>query len=226
MNPEQHISHTNITCILEHYIPHAAIPYCLKLWLHYPFSFKVTRKRKTKQGDYRYNKAQKTHIITVNGSLNPYSFLITYIHEIAHLAAFQQYGYKIAPHGREWKNCFQQLMTPLLTADVYPKNILKNLTRYMINPKASTCSDPGLITALQQYEQTEGLLTLAEVKLNCKFRFNQRVFLKEEVKRTRAWCREVKTGKCYTVAESALVEPVQYEADSRRVISELTSSKK
>lgn len=225
MKPKQRVTHFNITSVLDQYIPQGAIPYCLELWLHYPFHFKITRQRKTKQGDYRYNKVQRAHLITVNSNLNPYSFLITYIHEIAHLDAFQQYGYTIAPHGKEWKKAFQRLMMPLLQPDIFPENILKALARYMLNPKASTCSDQKLIMALQKYDLKQGLMTLAEVQINRTFRFNQRIFLKEEVKRTRAWCREVKTGKCYTVAESALVEIIQNDADSRRVMSELTSSK-
>ncbi len=206
MNPKLNISHANIREMLERHVPQAAVSYCLSLWLHYPFHFRITRQRKTKQGDYRYYKREKSHTITINHNLNPYSFLITYIHEIAHLETFQQFGFKIAPHGLEWKNHFRTLMRPLLLPSIFPDDILLALSRYLQNPKASTCSDPGLIRALQQQDANEGFITLADVQLNRKFRFNQRVFLKEEVKRTRAWCREVKTGKCYTVAESALVE--------------------
>lgn len=225
MKPKEPISHGNISAALTQYIPQAAIPYCLELWLAYPFHFKITRQRKTKQGDYRYHKLQNTHTITVNRNLNPYAFLITYLHEIAHLDAFQQYGYAIAPHGTEWKRCFQRLMKPILLPNVFPEKILKALIQYMLDPKASTCSDPALVMALQAYDVQEGLISLSKVQINRTFRFNQRIFLKEQVKRTRAWCREVKTGKCYTVAQSALVELVQYEDDNRRVISELTSSK-
>lgn len=227
MKPNLRIKHHNITSALTKHIPESAIPYCLELWLQYPFHFKITRQRKTKQGDYSYNKINKTHIITVNTNLNRYSFLVTYIHEIAHLDAFQQYGYSISPHGKEWKKSFQRLMKPLLQSDIFPENILEALTHYMLNPKASTCSDPKLIIALQEHDlKKEGLTILSEVQINQTFCFNDKIFLKEKVKRTRAWCREVKSGKCYTVAESALVEVVQNEADSRRVISELTSSKK
>lgn len=225
MKPKEHLSHANISAVLTKHIPQAAIPYCLELWLAYPFHFKITRQRKTKQGDYRYHKLQKTHVITVNHNLNPYAFLITYIHEIAHQDAFQQHGYAISPHGKEWKRCFQRLMKPILLPSVFPEKVLNALTQYMRNPKASTCSDPELIMALQTYDVQEGFIPLSRVQINRTFRFNQRIFLKEQVKRTRAWCREIKTGKRYTVAQSALVELIQNDADSRRVISELTNSK-
>ena len=40
------------------------------------------------------------HRISVNGNLNKYSFLITLIHELAHLLTFTQYKNRVDPHGR------------------------------------------------------------------------------------------------------------------------------
>jgi predicted SprT family Zn-dependent metalloprotease len=42
------------------------------------------------------------HEITVNSNLNKYKFLITLIHEISHLVAFEKFGRNIKPHGNEW----------------------------------------------------------------------------------------------------------------------------
>ncbi len=188
------------------HVPDAAVAYCLELWLTYPFSLKITAKRKTKHGDYRYHPAKQTHVITVNGTLNRYAFLITYVHEIAHLDAFLTHGHDIAPHGKEWKHSFQGLMRPMLTEEVFPVAILSALSRHMQHPKASSSTDPQLMMALQAYDQTITGVTLATVPLKQTFCFHQRIFTKDEVKRTRAWCTEVKSGRRYTIPIVALVE--------------------
>lgn len=206
MNKNVTTSSESFSTLLSQRVPYAAVAYCLELWLQYPFSFKVTRKRKTKHGDYRYHKAQQTHAITVNGNLNRYAFLITYIHEIAHLDAFLKHGHHIAPHGNEWKQSFQRLMHPLLNQDIFPAEILYALSKHMQQPKASSSTDPQLVMALQKYDPTADAITLAAVPLKQTFCFNQRVFTKDEVKRTRAWCTEVKSGKRYTIPVVALVE--------------------
>lgn len=195
-----------IADLLSRHVPCAAVAYCLELWHHHPFSLKITQKRKTKHGDYHYHKIQQTHVITVNGTLNRYAFLITYIHEVAHLYAFLKYGYQIAPHGAAWKQTFQRLMCPLLNQKIFPPDILPALSRHMQRPKASSSTDPKLVMALQTYDQTAGAITLASVPLKQTFCFHQRIFTKDEVKRTRAWCTEVKSGRRYTIPIAALVE--------------------
>jgi predicted SprT family Zn-dependent metalloprotease len=46
---------------------------------------------------------------TVNSNLNKYKFLITLIHEISHLVAFEKFGRNIKPHGNN-EYSFQRLM--------------------------------------------------------------------------------------------------------------------
>lgn len=203
--------HSQITRIMSRHVPEAAQVYCLELWLQYPFSLHITPKRLTKLGDYRYHKEKKTHVITLNATLNCYSFLITYVHEIAHLIAFQQYGFKIAPHGKEWKSSFQQLMQPMLNEKVFPKDILLPLSKYMRNPKAASGSDHQLSLALQKYDQQDGSLPLSKVQLEQTFQFRNMTFVKEAVRRTRALCRDLSSGKRYLVSEIARVQLVREE---------------
>ena len=135
--------------ILTKHCPSEAVAYCYQLWRTYPFHFKLSKARKGKYGDYKFvANSKQTHQISVNENLNPYSFLLTYIHEVAHLLTFQQYRKKISPHGKEWKRNFQLLMTPLLTEKVFPASILEPLCLYMTNPKATSCPDASLMKAL------------------------------------------------------------------------------
>ena len=52
--------------------------------------------------------------ITVNGDLNPYSFLITTIHEFAHLVTFEEYQGRVKPHGKEWQLTYSKMLYPVI----------------------------------------------------------------------------------------------------------------
>lgn len=198
---------------MSRHVPVAAQAYCVDLWLKYPFSLKITPGRVSKLGDYRYDKIQKTHRISVNGTLNPYAFLLTYVHEVAHLLAFQENGFRIAPHGKEWKKSFQQLMTPMLNSQIFPDQVLVPLRLYMRNPKAASGSDQRLSLALQQYDQQDGSISLTVVKPEQVFRFRKMILVKESVRRTRALCREVKSNKRYLISQAARVKLLKEAKD-------------
>ena len=100
--------------IFEKFLPKESAQYCYDLWKKHGFEFKIKKSRKTKLGDYRFDPKIGKHIISVNNDLNQYSFLITYLHEVAHLLTFQKYKNKVAPHGEEWKNEFKLVALPVL----------------------------------------------------------------------------------------------------------------
>jgi hypothetical protein len=121
--------------VLKKYLPeHAVVPVFELIKLN-GVHLKIVNERKTRHGDYSKDKNGQ-HQITVNASLNKYRFLITTIHEIAHLVAFKKYGQFIKPHGLEWKHTFQQLMVPFLIPAVFPNDILPLLFRHFNNPTA------------------------------------------------------------------------------------------
>ncbi|MEK6481603.1 SprT-like domain-containing protein [Catalinimonas sp. 4WD22] len=201
-----------ITQVMSRHVPEAAQAYSIDLWLQHPFSLHITPKRVSKLGDYRYHKKKNTHIISLNATLNPYAFLITYLHEIAHLIAFQQHGFRIAPHGKEWKKCFQQLMEPMLHEKVFPQDVLRPLRKYMLNPKAASGSDHKLSLALQNYDDhQDGSMPLSKIQPEQTFQFRNMIFIKESVRRTRALCRDLASGKRYLVSEIARVQLVMEE---------------
>jgi SprT protein len=193
--------------ILTKHCPSEAVAYCYELWRTYPFYFKLSKARKGKYGDYRYSpKGKKIHQISVNENLNPYSFLLTYIHEVAHLLTFQQTHKKISPHGKEWKKNFQQLMSPLLSENIFPSSILEPLSQYMANPKATSCSDAALMKALHVQDLSASQKFLVELTPGETFIFHNRVFEKGATKRTRILCKELNTGKQYLISGQAMVE--------------------
>ena len=194
-------------CLFQSRVPTAAVAYCATLHRAYAFDFRVSRPRRSKWGDYRYRKSRDNvrHAISVNSNLNPFAFLITYLHEVAHLRAFQQHGFRIPPHGAAWKRCFGQLLVPVLSETVFPAEVLKALRPYANNPRASTGADAALTRALQQYDLPSGQVPLHCHPPGTKFQFRGRTYVKQNVRRTRALCEEVATRKQYLILETTLV---------------------
>ncbi len=209
----------NLYNLLENHLPQNAIHYAYDLWAEHRFNFKVTRSRSSKYGDYRYNPRSGEHSITVNGDLNPYAFLVTYIHEVAHLVTYKSHSRAALPHGKEWRSHFRQLMLPMLSDLVFPKDILDPLSHHMKNPKATSSADHRLSEALRKYDEQTGLVHLGEVNLGVVFRLNKRIFKAESKRRTRIVCEEIKSGRKYLISKIALVDIVSDDSNTTCLIS-------
>ncbi|MCV9385678.1 transcription elongation protein SprT [Reichenbachiella ulvae] len=191
----------------ERHLPALAVDYCFELWQQLNFNLKITPNRKSKYGDYRYDPNTGKHSISVNGGLNPYAFLITYIHEVAHKTNFDIHQNKVSPHGKEWKHQFKKLMIPMLREDVFPMDILRPLARHMKNPKATSVSDPELFKALRAHDKGGSSTYLSEIEIGQKFLFQQKIYRKIEHRRTRVLCEHSDSGKQYLISGSAPVSP-------------------
>ena len=194
--------------VFERFVPEPAAAYCLKLYEYFGFEFKIKKSRQTKLGDYRYSPQTKKHTITINNDLNPYAFLVTYLHEVAHLVTFDEHGRKAAPHGTEWKNNFKRVAQPVLNQQVFPETVFIALQNYFKNPKAASCSDPVLYNILRQFDGPTDLIPLSQIKVGDIFDFQGKEFQKLEKKRTRSVCLEVKTNRRYLISEIARVKIV------------------
>ena len=194
--------------LLSQKLPSAALNYAVELWEKEPFSFRTTATRKSKLGDFRYRRDREIQTITINADLNPYQFLLTYIHEVAHLHAFVRFGIEIAPHGAEWKSTFQQLMIPILSTTFFPIDLLIPLRKHMKNPKASSSADLFLMKEMSKYDDkntNSEILFLSDIKPGIRFLLSGREFEKGETRRTRVLCQEVGSGKKYLIAQLAKV---------------------
>jgi len=175
----------------------------------------VTRSRASKLGDYRSPFKNEPHQITINHDLNPYSFLITTVHEFAHLKTWQQHKNKVKPHGKEWKNNFKSLMDAFLKLNLFPEDITLALVKYMDNPAASSCTDLTLYKVLKSYDKSEfETVTIDTIEFNSYFSIkNGRVFQKLERLRKRYKCLEVKTQRIYLFHPIAEVKPIEMESN-------------
>lgn len=199
-----------LEALLGKHVPSAAVAYCLGLWQEHPFSFKITRSRSSCLGNYKYEAGK--HTITVNNDLNRYSFLVTFIHEVAHMhvqLGIKTFRKRPQPHGKEWKSAFQNIFLPVLNEEVFPLELLAVLSSHMRNPAASSTRDPVLMKALRAYdERPEEAFHLEEVGRGESFLFKGRVFKKIEERRTRALCLEVRTQRKYTIPLMAEVKKI------------------
>ena len=193
--------------VLLKYIPERAINPIIKLIEKHAIYLKIVPKRSTKHGDYR-RLPNGQHQITVNGSENQYHFLLTLVHEIAHLVAFEKYGRRIKPHGIEWKVSFQELLIPFLNNSVFPEQLLPYLVNYIKNPKASTGTDAGLAVALSNYDENKTALQyIFEISEGSVFRTTDgRIFKKGKIRRKRYECLESNSGRTYIFSPNAQVE--------------------
>lgn len=165
----------------------------------YKIHLTVTQHRKSILGDYRHRTHFKNHRISVNGSLNKYSFLVTLLHEIAHLLTFEKYGNKVLAHGAEWKNLYASLLKQFIDNKIFPADIENELLRSLKNPAASSCAEDDLIRVLRKYDTNpNGFKLVEEIPLNKLFKLDDgKIFKKGERQRKRFKCVEIKTGKIY-----------------------------
>src|SRR5262245_37357366 len=110
--------------VLGKYLPHNAVAQCTDWLIKYKVKLKITRSRASRYGDYTSPTRHSGHVITVNHNLNKYFFLLTLIHELAHLLCHEKYHRSVAPHGGEWKNEFIRLLDPATGRKFFPPDLV------------------------------------------------------------------------------------------------------
>lgn len=184
---------------LERFLPDNTYTPVLAYLNQYKVHLTVTRERKSILGDYRHRTRQDTHRISVNGTLNKYAFLVTLLHELAHLLTFEQFSNRVMAHGKEWKAIYGQLLHQFLEHKVFPDDIASELQQTLRNPAASSCAEEGLLRVLRRYDQRPAEVKLVEELADgTLFRTTDgRIFRKGPRLRKRFKCEEVGTGKQY-----------------------------
>ena len=184
---------------LEDFLPKGSYLMVEPFLLQYNVHLTITRSRKTILGDYRNAIKGKAHRITVNGNLNRFSFLITLLHELAHLITFMRFGNSVAAHGNEWKNQFSDILKQFTQAELFPLDVKRQLIHSIKNPAASSCADADLLRVLRQYDHIpEGVCLVEELADGSMFKIGAgRVFKVQKRLRKRIQALEISTGKTY-----------------------------
>jgi len=184
---------------LKHYLPDGSFDMVMEYLYTYHVELTVTRKRATILGDYRHKGKDANHRISVNGNLNHYSFLITLLHELAHMLTFEEYANRVQPHGKEWKTLFSRLLAKFIQQKIFPEPIETALKKSLQNPAASSCGDVHLLRVLKQYdEDAHETIHVEDVPEGSFFTIRgNRTFKKGEKIRTRFKCQEIANGKWF-----------------------------
>jgi len=187
---------------LKSYLPENSFEQVASFLQHHKVHLTITRQRESVLGDYRNAVNGKNHRISVNGNLNKFSFLITLLHELAHLLAFENYGNRILAHGKEWKLVYSSLLKDFINKKIFPPDVESALKESVQNPAASSCAEEGLTRVLRRYdEKKKDAYLLEEIPRGVYFKTKDgRVFQKGEKLRKRFRCTEKNTGLVYLIS--------------------------
>jgi hypothetical protein len=196
---------------LADYLPGNSFEQVAHYLQFYKVHLTITRQRQSVLGDYRNAVHGKNHRISINSNLNKFSFLITLLHELAHLVAFEKFGNKIQAHGKEWKSLYKNLLADFVSKKIFPPDIEQALYQSMQNPAASSCAEESLMRVLRRYDnKKEGFVLIEELPANSLFKTSEgKIFQKGERLRKRFRCTEKKTGLVYLFSPVYEVKLVQ-----------------
>jgi hypothetical protein len=198
-------------------LPESTHAYVFDLLSAHPVDVRISRPRRTKLGDHRPPTGlRRRHRVTVNDGLNPYAFLTTLLHEIAHAATWESHRSRIRrvrPHGPEWKAEFERILTPVVAGRMLPDDVGTAVQRVMRNPAAATCSDRDLMLALSRYDTVDpGVVFVETLTAGTIFRTDGgRLFRLGPKLRSRYRCIEQRTGREYRMHPLCRVSPVEEE---------------
>ncbi len=184
---------------LQSYLPIGSYDKVLDYLNLYKVQLTITKDRKSILGDYRTPLPFQNHRISINGGLNKFAFLITLIHELAHLIAFENYKRKVEPHGKEWQNLYAVLLEEFVQLHIFPNDIVVAIRKTQKSPAASSCAEVHLTKALHNYDiNVDGLQYIEKIKTGNTFTTSDgRLFEKGVKRRTRHFGKEIATGKLY-----------------------------
>ena len=197
---------------LRHYLPEGAFDPVVGLINQYKVHLTVTKARKTVLGDYRHAALGDNHKISVNGNLNKYEFLITLLHELAHLLCFEQFRNRVEAHGKEWKNIYSALLSEFIRLEIFPVDIQKSLQKTLLNPAATANGETALLLVLRKYDavKKEGHAFVAHLAEGTLFEsLKGRIFRRGKKRRIRIECVEVSTGHVYSFSALTEVKVIQ-----------------
>lgn len=204
------MKHQDLTTRLSQYIPAEAAHFCAGLIKKHAVHVKITRVRSTKYGDYTPPQNGYGHRITISYTTNKFSFLVTLLHELAHMLTQEKFSPYVMPHGEEWKAEFRRLLHDCRYDGIFPPDLNKAIVNYANDPAASSCSDPGLVKALRKYgSDLPSSYLLEELPENSVFTLGEKKFKKGQKLRKRYECIELSSKKSYLVSAHAEVVPDQ-----------------
>ncbi len=188
------------------HLPPAAYESIAGLLARMPVLVRAVRCRRTKHGDHFQPPGRHYSVITVNQSGNPYLFLVTLLHEIAHARVCRECRGCARPHGREWKAVFSAYLQACLTC--FPPDLRQPVARYSRRPLYSTDADPELSLALRRHDTLDLRPMLAELREGERFRLGGGTFMVKGPRLRKCYRCTNDRGAVFRVAAAARVRTV------------------
>jgi SprT protein len=197
-----------LTNQIRSFVPEDAVDMVVRWISDHKIVLTITNTRNSVFGDYRWPQNGKGHRISVNGDLNQYAFLITFVHEMAHLTTWEKFRNTVSSHGKEWKQEFKLLMDEFAGKRIFPPDIRTAFKEHLLSPSFSHCVDQKLMRALLKYDSEQPTL-LEELPKGSLFQFKKQTYRKGEQLRKRFQCIEVKTKRLYLFNPIAPVKRIE-----------------
>jgi SprT protein len=192
---------TNLETALKPFLPEGSVDLVCEKLRAYPHHLVITPPRATKLGDFKADARTGKMELTVNGNLNPFAFLVTLMHELAHLITHIEHGWSVKPHGTEWKSAFKRTLGPFLRRDIFPDDLKVAIHQYLQNPGATSCSDVTMAKALARYDKKShpDICLIDDLPVGARFIYGkQKLHFEKGTKiRTRIQCKAVTNGHTY-----------------------------
>lgn len=201
---------------LMDYLPEGAFQRVVEYLQKHKVHLTITQNRKSVLGDYRHALNNLNHRISVNGNLNTYEFLITFLHELAHLLTYEQFGNRVEAHGKEWKQNFGALLIEFMQLNIFPSDIQEALLKTIHNPAATANGEVKLLQVLRRYNPSNhpSLVQISALRDGEYFvALKGKIFIRGKKRRTRFECKEMSTGHIYLF--HALAEVKRYSLEAK-----------
>ncbi|MFH1121643.1 MAG: SprT-like domain-containing protein [Bacteroidota bacterium] len=195
--------------VLAGYLPAGCSEPVAEWFGNHRIVLRVTRNRRSKLGDFRGGRPLAYPCISINHSLNPYSFIITLIHEMAHAEIFLSGSRGQKPHGEHWKEAYRRLAVPFLKPGMLPEDVRIAFAAYLENPFASSTACVPLVTALRKFDISSGNPVISELAEEALFALpDGRVFKRGAKLRKRYKCICLNNKRVYLFSPLAEIIPV------------------
>lgn len=165
----------------------------------------ICKPRKTKLGDFRVKGELRK--IKVNQGMNQYRFILTLVHEIAHLKTYLEFKNTVAPHGKQWKENYRQLLQLWNIKDLFSNSEDLNLvyTNEISSPKACAGIHTETEKKLRQFDEDAQGVMLQDLESNSVFHFKGVQYQKVQSRRTRVLCKRLDNQRLYTIHKASWV---------------------
>lgn len=192
--------------VLDKYLPPTARPFVEEWSRGRRVSIKIKRERQTKLGDYRRLR-EGGHLITINYNLPPELFFFVLTHEYAHLLAFEKFGFRIAPHGPEWKETYRQML--LQTEGLYTPEMQPLIRKFAQNPRANFSAFAPLAKVLESATPGESVTFVEAVPPGADFIYRGEIYRMMGRRKINYLCRHLASGRGFVFRPAAAVEIIQ-----------------